>query len=186
MSIHDKRKDKVHTRSISLSTYDAEENCIIVEGKLIDHRLKDVYHFSGEKKPPGVIHHMLIRMLVSLPALTIKDIEVEMPAVPREECLETMKNVREMIGVSITSGYSECVKKRVGGKVGCAHLSTLLISMGPEVVQGAYANHARKPQENTGNELRELFIAGMKNTCYVWRENGTHYKTVIDSLKNDG
>lgn len=183
--LEQKKNERIHTRSISLATYEAENNCVIVEGILKDNRLIDVYLLTGEPRSPGVIHHMVVRMLIGPPSLTIQDIEVEMPVTPRETCDEIIKGYDRMKGVSIQAGFTAKVKDMMGGKDGCAHLTTLLIAMGPEAVQGYYAHYAQNPPETINNKLKLALVTHLKNTCHVWREDGPHYQNMIDSIAKD-
>ncbi|MDD3250818.1 MAG: DUF2889 domain-containing protein, partial [Smithellaceae bacterium] len=57
--------EKLHTRNIAISTYECDENRIIVEGFLKDDRLQETFAVTGETFPAGVIHHMGIRLLVN-------------------------------------------------------------------------------------------------------------------------
>lgn len=184
-TLKEMRKKKVHTRNIALATFDADEECIIVEGELKDERLEEIHHISGGKRPKGTIHHMKIRMMVGPPGLVIRELEAEMLTVPREECPETIESIQKVKGVSITTGYTARIKSLLGGKKGCAHLATLLIAMGPEAVQGYFANSARAPLEDANQEMKRMMLLGMKDTCHVWREDGPYYREMIDSFKKE-
>jgi hypothetical protein len=92
-----------------------------------------------------------------------------MPHHPREECTEVLPWIRKLEGLEIAPGYSMKVKKIVGGVKGCAHLTSLVISMGESAVQGywtAYVEETRK----TG--LPEQTIKKFINTCHLWKEDG--------------
>ncbi|MBU0993366.1 MAG: DUF2889 domain-containing protein [Proteobacteria bacterium] len=177
-----KKSDRIHTRAISLATYEAENNCVIVEGILRDNRLIDVYLLTGEPRQPGVIHHMVVRILVGPPGLTIQDIEVEMPVTPREHCVETIRGYDRMKGIAIQTGFTAKVKEMMGGRNGCAHLTTLLIAMGPEAVQGYYAHYAKNPPDTIDNKLKFVLANHLKNTCHVWREDGPYYQTMVEAI----
>ena len=182
-SLNDLKKDRVHTRRIFLETFDAEDDCIIVEGELLDERLFEIFHITGGKRPKGTIHHMKVRMLVGPPGFTIRDIEVEMPTIPRNECPETMESLQKVKGMTISAGFTGRIKALLGGREGCAHLTALLISMGPEAVQGYFANKARNPIEDATQNMKEIIVVSMKDTCHVWREDGPYYQEMIRSLE---
>lgn len=183
MGLLEQKKNKsIHTRSISLTTHEADNHCIIVEGVLKDNRLIDVYMLSGEPRSPGVIHHMAVRLLVGPPGLTIQDIEVEMPVTPRPNCGETIKAYDRIKGVSIQQGFTAKIKEMMGGKNGCAHLTTLLVAMGPEAVQGYYAHYAQAPPETIDSRLKLAMAGHLKNTCHVWREEGPAYRELVEKF----
>ncbi len=175
--------DRVHTRDIRIATYAAGEDSIVVEGTLLDQRLKDSYYFTGEKKQPGTIHHMIVRILLKGRNLLIEDVEVEMPCVPREGCEELWESLEPIKGLSISPGFTNEVKKRIGGIKGCYHLMALLLAMAPAAVQGYFSFRALKPMgvENIPNEERMKYIP--VDTCRMWRREGPLVRRVLEELE---
>jgi len=167
--------EKIHTRRIEVATYDCGQDGIILEGELKDDRLHEIYRPAGEHVPPGRVHHMIIRMQVRGPNLTIEDIEVEMPTVPYEECIETLTSLAPVKGMPIASGFTNEVKELVGGAKGCAHLVALLVSMASAAVQGAWTAVSRRPAEQSGYLDRAK--QAIADTCRVWRKDGPKFKT---------
>jgi hypothetical protein len=109
------RYEKIHTRKIEIATFSHGQNEIIVEGKLKDDRLQEIYRPTGEKALPGTVHHMIIRMRVSSPELIIEDISVVMPIVPYKECPKTRSSFEMVKGMRINFGFTARVIDRVGG-----------------------------------------------------------------------
>jgi len=161
---------KIHSRQIDCSIYEGPSDTLIVEGILRDERLMSSYRRTGEFFPPGTIHHMIIRMAVTTPDLVIEDIDVEMPTLPNEACIETRQCLAVVKGMSIARGFTSKVKKMAGGVKGCSHLLALLTAMAPAAFQGAFSAMERQPRDADVNP-RDI-IAKMKNTCWVWREDG--------------
>jgi hypothetical protein len=159
---------KYHTRTIEVNTYEYDEERIVVEGCLTDHRLQEFHLATGEKRSAGILHQMIIHLLVNKTSLEIEDLHVEMPAVPREECLETINSLEPIKGLRISRGFTSRVRALVGSGKGCNHLVALLTSMGSSTIQG-YA--AYKLQESP------RFISDMINmlvdTCWTWRGEGS-------------
>ncbi|MBU1569613.1 MAG: DUF2889 domain-containing protein [Pseudomonadota bacterium] len=182
MSLKDRCGEKVHTRSVEISTYDCGEEGIIVEGVLKDNRLKPYYLISGEAHPPGTIHHMVIRLLIG-EHLLINKIEVEMPCTPHEDCIETINSLKKTEGLNIAPGFSAKVKKITGGTKGCSHLTTLLLVMAPAAVQGFWTNLARKPLN--GQFSRDSMEKYLIDTCYTWRKNGPLMKKLENTAGSD-
>jgi len=171
---------KIHTRNIDVAIYTYEEDVIVVEGHLKDDRLIHSYRSGGNVKQPGVVHNMIIRMKVRGPGLIIEDIDVEMPTVPNDDCIETRRSLEPIKGMSIVSGFTVKVKELVGGAKGCAHLVALLMAMAPAAVQGAWTAATRKPNESQA--LKTYSMERLKNTCYVWRSDGPAFKKYKQSL----
>lgn len=170
------KKQMIHTRRIDIATYEGGSDSIIVEGVLTDERLVTSFRPTGETNPPGTVHHMIIRMEIRGPKLVIEEIDVEMPTVPRQECLETLDSLLPLKGLPIVSGFTARVKNLAGGTKGCAHLVALLTAMAPAAVQGAWAAMTRKPRDPA------TYLPGaverIKDTCRVWRSDGPMMKDI--------
>jgi len=182
MSLKDRCGEKIHVRSVEVSTYECKEEGIIVEGVLKDERLKQYYLLSGEVHPPGTLHHMIIRMLIG-DRLAIKKIEVEMLRTPHADCTETINSLKEIEGLNIAPGFSARAKKITGGIKGCSHLTTLLLVMAPAAVQGYWSNIARKPfNDKLSRESMEKYLI---DTCYTWRKDGPIMKKLENTTASD-
>ncbi len=70
----------------------------------------------------------------------------------------------------IAPGFTTKVKKIAGGTKGCVHLTTLLISMAPAVLQGywIFEAHDRSRIVETSFEIEQYLIG----TCWAWRKQG--------------
>ncbi len=171
-------KRLVHTREISMRTSDLGDHTILVEGSLIDHRYRA--RRGGVSDEPELVHHMVIQLQVKGPRMVIEQAEASMPHHPREECTEVLPWIRKLEGLEIAPGYTMKVKRTVGGVRGCAHLTSLVISMGESAVQGywtAYVEETRK----TG--LPEQTIKKFINTCHLWKEDGPIVKELRETLE---
>ncbi|MCB2148216.1 MAG: DUF2889 domain-containing protein [Deltaproteobacteria bacterium] len=164
------KQQKIHTRQIDIATYEGTSGSIIVEGLLRDERLLESYRPTGVIHPPGTIHHMIIRIEIEGPQLVIEDIDVEMPTIPHDACIETLESLAPIKGMSIVSGFTAKVKDLVGGTKGCCHLLALLMAMAPAAVQGAWSAMAREPIDP--DVYLPMAMARVKNTCWVWRDDG--------------
>ena len=180
--------DKAHERMITIATYPAHEGRAIVEGKLVDRRLKDNYLLTGEKRPAGEIHHMVVRLLVDTAGLTIEDVEVEMVAVPRDECEQVRSSLDIIKGERIAKGFTNRMKSLLGGTKSCTHLVVLLIAMGPAALQGIFSSRAQKPIDLPAmladHSRIKFFMKTMLNTCYVWREDGPELKKLLELVED--
>jgi hypothetical protein len=162
---------KIHKRKIEVSTYIYDGQRIIAEGFLKDDRFQDSYLITGEKFPKGVIHHMAIRLLVNCSNLVIEDVDVELIAVPREVCRETINCLAQIKGMTISKGFTLKIKKIAGGNKGCTHLVELLQTMAPAVFQG-YATHLAQKPASFDSDQGKMILQFLINTCHAWRENG--------------
>jgi len=171
-SLSSYKKNPAHTRTISIATYPAEEHAIMVEGRLKDERLIDIFSITtAEKIPPGTVHDIVLRLLVHGPDLRIEELEVEFVHVPRDACRETENCLRPLLGCTISQGFTSRVKKHFGGPHGCTHLNALLIAMAPAAVQGFWnqaVTRKMSPADAATIMDRKLLI----DSCWVWRSDG--------------
>ena len=146
MSYWKAKKDKLHTRTIEISSYEYEEQKLIVEGFLRDDRFQESRIITGERFTAGIIHHMSIRLLINCSNMVIEDIDTEFLSVPREICHETINCLASIKGLSIARGFTAKVKKIAGGNKGCTHLLELLLAMAPAAIQGYASYQSKRPQ----------------------------------------
>jgi len=181
-SLEQRKGDKIHTRNMEISTYDGGDNHIIVEGRLRDDRLVSTYHISGKKRPPQNVHHMIVRMCIECASLSIKEVHVDMPGVPHEECDQLAESLQKLEGIRIVPGFTSRVKKLLGGKQGCLHLTTLVLAMAPAIMQGFWAFRSRTPE--IGKISPELVEKYLLDTCWVWRKEGPLAEQLFSSLSD--
>ena len=170
-----KGKNLLHSRNMTVSTYEIGQDEILVKGILRDERFCPVISSTkGIELPAGVVHHMTVEMTLAVPALEILAIDAAMPAHPFPECLEMCETVRQLEGLRLTSGYTAEVRRRLGKAKGCLHLTNLLLAMGSAAVQGAWTFIKRKrkhPLSITPRQMEdraELIL----DSCRVWRKDG--------------
>jgi DUF2889 family protein len=172
---------KIHGRQVQITTYEYEKDSVVVEGRLTDNRYTKTYYFSsGESRPPGVVHDLVIRMVVRGPELVIDDIDVDMETVPREDCRDVLNTLKRVIGMKIRAGFTEKVKQKLGGAKGCTHLVALLLAMAPAAVQGAWSAVARQPMDPA--KYSGAALSFLENTCWVWRSDGDLMKETREKL----
>jgi hypothetical protein len=179
--------DRAHERTITITTHPAGTDKVVVEGRLVDRRLQDYYLVTGEKRPAGEIHHMVVRLLIETAGFSIEDVEVDLVEVPREECAEVRGTLDVIRGEKIARGYSGRMKTLLGGVKSCTHLLTLLIAMGPAALQGIFSSRAVKPMDMaamlTEPSRVKFFMKTLINTCRVWRDDGPALKRFLDMIE---
>ncbi len=175
------KEKKMHTRNIEISTYEYDEENIIVKGVLKDDNLIPTY-VLGEKRQPRTVHHMIIRMLIEFSSLKIKEIKVEMPGFPHDECFETAKSLDAIKGLKVAPGFTSKVIKILDESKRCLHLRMLLFAMAPVVIQGYWVNSTKKPDE--AGVPPEMIKDYLMDTCWVWRKDGPLVKQFKQRFKH--
>lgn len=170
----------IHTRNYETRVYYVSDTELLVRGAVRD------------TKPPGLyisddsgtldIHEMHVELRVSIPDLTIRDVNVLFETHPAARCPHITGHYDNLVGLSIARGFTHKVRELFGGPRGCTHTTALLQAMAPAVVQSMWSvnfrNARRQPAaaENTppAEANRERMFAGNLNTCHVWAEDGEH------------
>jgi hypothetical protein len=160
-------KEIVHSRDISIRTFDVGGNRILVEGCLKDHRHRP----RGEETFQGsfLVHDMVMRLTVKGPGMVIESVEAEMPQHPRRGCTDVLPWMQKLVGERIMSGFTQRVKELVGNSRGCAHMTSLLLTLGPAAVQGFWAAYGVESRKIGWGDPRIRMVV---NTCHLWREDG--------------
>ena len=155
-----------------------------MEGWLKDERMVPGFHWDGGPRPIGTVHWMCVRLLVGGWPLTILDAEAEMPDVPHPLCPTTLESVKKIVGLSIVSGYSEEVHKRLGGVQGCNDLRHptsngwarwFCMDIGPQ------QSRELRPIPRSLDEFPGL--DAVKNSCHLWREDGPLMEQIRDMIE---
>ena len=164
----------VHTRKININTYDLGDHRILVEGELEDTRRPPAIVQESETEA-FLVHHLIARIWVQGPDLTISAVDAEMKRIPRQACPEVLPAVQKLVGLRIITGFTEKVKALVGDVKGCSHLTSLFLTLGPAAVQGYWAAHGGRTESRLDNPA----ISRVINSCHVWREDGPYLQSLI-------
>ncbi len=169
------KRRPVHTRKIEINTYELGDYRILVEGELEDTRRPPASDDNSETGP-FLVHHLVARIWVQGPDLTISAVEAEMKQIPRRACPEVLPAIQKLVGLKIITGFTQKVKDLIGSVRGCSHLTSLFLTLGPAAVQGYWSAYGR------GHEPRALdnpAVSRVIDSCHVWRRDGPYVKSLI-------
>ncbi len=175
--------EPIHRRSYDCEAFEEGPDRMRVRGHLVDTKPLGLGLADGE---PLVIHDMTIDLVVAVPSFEIVDVEASMEVHPYDVCPAVLADYRQLIGTSITRGYSRRVKELFGGPSGCSHLGALLQAMGPVAVQASWslATLHEDPGERVAADAdpagRERRLRLNANTCHVWAEGGELLTSLAD------
>jgi len=176
----DMHSGPIHKRSITIDTFELDDNTLVVEGTLIDDRLcRSFIYLLNAFVDPKIIHHMTVRMAISLPFLTIKSVHTEMHEVPHDACRAILDIGDKLVGISLLRKFNENTRDLIGGKNGCLHMHNLLTSMRAAAFQGVFTYYSRVQEDGS---LRRMYFdeSLLVNSCHVWSDSGP----MIEEMKN--
>lgn len=164
------KDEKIQSRDIEITSYEYDATHIVVCGVLCDRRLVPTFSVDMQKREPATVHHMRICMKVNTDTFMIEEIEAELPETPHRECAGMYATIQRIKGLTLSPGFTSHVRKKLGGRKGCIHLTTLLLAMAPAALQGYWVHNDRKPDRRklSGANMERYLI----DTCYVWRREG--------------
>lgn len=178
-------KTHIHSREISIKTFDIDQDTMLIEGELKDIQPSPWYFYTtGEFRQPGYSHHISAQMTVQLPDLVIRDARAQMSVVAHEECRQVEHQIDAIVGLSILQkAFKKKLLELMGGTKGCIHLTGLVLDMASAGIQGQWGYYNRV--EN-GALLRapEYDTSILLNSCWLWRE-GSPFARRIPQIEDE-
>ena len=172
---------EIQRRNIDITSTECGDTHIVVCGELSDRRLVPTTDLNGNPREAGMVHQLRICMKVDTRTLAIEQIEAQMLHFPHEECAQLHRSVAHIRGLTLSPGFSSRVRKKLGGRKGCIHLTTLLLAMAPAALQGYWVRNDRRPERRqiSGEHLEKYLV----DTCRVWRSEGPLVKYVAEAAE---
>ena len=174
----------IHQRTITIKTFEADNNTLVIEGTLIDDRFCKTYiYLLSTFVDPKIVHHIVLRIGLSVPDLIIKSVNVDMHEVPHELCRDIHDIGDRIIGISLLKGFNGNISKAIGGQKGCLHLYNLLLAMRSSAFQGLFTYLSRVLEDGS---IRQLYFdeSLIVNSCHVWSESGP-LALQVEEMKNE-
>ena len=175
-----KPRKQLHTRTIICDGFEREDGLWDIEASMTD-----IKHYAFENKfrgtvEPGVpLHEMYLRLTLN-DDLVIQEIETHIDNFPFATCPNIEVDYQKLIGVKIGVGWRRAIKERVGGKLGCTHVTELLQPLATVTIQTLmpvlFKRRAAeaKAREAGGDKKksRPLLI----DSCHSWASDGPNIK----------
>ncbi len=168
----------LHTRAIKCDGYEREDGLWDIEA-----RMEDIKHYDFEntfrgKVATGVpLHEMYLRLTLD-DDLEVQDVEAQMDYVPFNGCTNIAVDYKKLIGVKVGLGWRRAIKKRLGGTLGCTHLTELLPIMATVAIQTMMPIIMKRRKaaiEAEGGEVNKSRPL-MLDSCYSWASNSPNVK----------
>jgi hypothetical protein len=186
----DLKKELIHSRNMTVNCYETEEDRLIVEGSLTDERIFPyVIHALHTNHEPGIMHHIVLTMELSIPGMKILSLQAEMPTVPDEGCRDIKDAVQKLAGRSIQPGFTNEVRQLLGKGAGCLHLTNLILAMSSAAFQGLWS-YLSRVRDGVAPPLpgvdAGVHAAMFINSCFMWREDGPFVNRFRQQAKTEG
>ncbi len=159
----------VHRRSLSIEVYARDDGLWDLQAELRDVKTRDVT-LSERPRPAGVpVHDMLLIVTIN-DALDIVDAQSHTLFSPYASCGDHDQAYRRLIGLNLLRGFRAAVRERLGGVLGCTHLTELTQVLPTAAIQGlAGLTQIDLPVSEAGRSADMPF---QLNRCHALRLDG--------------
>lgn len=163
-----------HRRQIDVQVYARDDGLWEADARITDVKSHPSRLATGIRPAGEPIHDMLLRVVVDR-SLTIVDAGAQSMAVPYPgHCDAHGDTYQRLVGLSLTRGFRQALRERVGGVLGCTHLTELAQVLPTALVQ-AMAGEVIDTRGETADAGRPFQI----DRCHALRADGpavhTHY-----------
>ena len=142
-------------------------------GLLVAGRLRDERPWAQAATDLPVLHDLELRVLVSMPDLVVRDVEVLFHTYPHTECADVAAAFSALVGVSVGRGWTAALRERLGGPAGCTHVRELARAMAPVVLQSAFSARTRSGADRDPRAPEAAAVLTfLRGTCHIWAEGG--------------
>lgn len=166
-----------HERAYIVRAYRKGPDTLVLRGAVRDQKPPGLY--VPDDPEPLTVHHMIVDLVISVPALEITAATVVLETHPHTSCPRIEDHYTNLIGLSIARGFTHRVRELFGGPRGCTHTTALLQAMAPVAVQSMWSFRLAQAREAGTSatafgspEARQRSMAMNLNTCHVWAEDG--------------
>jgi hypothetical protein len=163
-----------HRRQIDVQIYARDDGLWEADARLSDVKTRDAHLAAGIRAAGEPIHDMLLRIVVDR-GLTIVAAGAESLSVPYPgECDAHGDTYGRLVGLNLLHGFRGALRERVGGVLGCTHITELAQVLPTAVVQ-AFAGEVIDTRGDGASAERPFQI----DRCHALRSDGpavrTHY-----------
>jgi hypothetical protein len=169
----------LHRRTMDFRGYARADGLFDIECALVDTKGLDVPLLGTGRvvRAGDPMHHMSIRMRVTAD-LEVVAVEAVSDATPYDVCPEATASLQSVVGLKIVAGWTEMVKRRLGGAKGCTHLMEMLVAMGTAAYQTVV------PHLRAQGDVPAAFAVEKKaDTCYAYSTERPLMQSLLANLQ---
>ena len=134
----------VHTRSIRIDAYAREDHVWELVANIRDVKYRDIELEAGTLAAGDALHDMVITVELDR-RLEILAVTVKTVAAPFPGNCDTFSDVYQaLVGLNLLNGFRAAVRQRVGGNIGCTHVTELAALLPTAAVQ-AFGHDMERP-----------------------------------------
>ena len=156
-----------HRRSIDVQVYARGNGLWEVDARIVDVRTGATALATGVRPAGEPIHEMLLRLVVD-EAFNVVEAGARTLAMPYPGACEAYGDAYgRLVGLNLMRGFRHAVKERLGGALGCTHLTELAQVLPTAVVQ-AFAGEVFDTRGDAPDSVQPFQI----DRCHALRADG--------------
>ena len=159
-----------HRRSIDVQIFARGNGLWEVDARLVDTKTRDAALAAGIRRAGQPVHEMLLRLVVD-EQLDIVEAGSETLWMPYPaQCAEHGDAYSRLVGLNLLRGFRAAVKQRLGGVLGCTHLTEMTQVLPTAVIQ-AFAGEVIDTRDNAQQRPFQI------DRCHALRADGEAVRT---------
>lgn len=157
-----------HTRSITVEAYARDDGLWDLDAQITDIKSRDAKLASGLRPAGMPLHDLSLRITIDT-QFTIQAVEACSDAVPYPGYCDTIGPAyRKLVGLNLMHGFRKGVQERLGGILGCTHITELTQVLPTAAIQ-AFAGEVFSTQEGADQVANKPF---QLDRCHALRTDG--------------
>ncbi|MFJ2989266.1 DUF2889 domain-containing protein [Collimonas sp. NPDC087041] len=163
------RRALKHTRAIHVEAFVRDDGLWDIDAHVTDTKPFDLPLPSGNLPAGAPLHSLWLRLTLDREFVVV-DVEANSEAVPYPGYCNTIgPDYKRLIGLSLVKGFRHALKERIGGALGCTHL-TELAQILPTAALQAFGGEVNRP--NVSDPLAEQKKPPQLDRCHALRSEG--------------
>jgi hypothetical protein len=162
----------VHTRAIRVDAFARDDGLWDLEAALTDTKSRDFKLATGIRQAGEPVHQMRITLTIDT-QLNVVDAHARSDATPYPGHCDTITaDYRKLIGLNLLQDFRRHLRERLGGTLGCSHLTELANVLPTAAIQ-AFAGEVFKPSDTAGEDHHEVRDKPWQlDRCHALRSDG--------------
>ncbi|WP_334158306.1 DUF2889 domain-containing protein [Oryzomicrobium sp.] len=145
---------RMHLRQVVLEGFKRDDGLWDIEARLTDTKDHDYALSSGVRRQGEAVHDLWLRLTIDARFFVV-DAAASSDATPyMGDCDRITPAYRALVGLNLFQGFRQAVKERLGGTLGCSHLTELALQI-PTAALQTYASEITD-NEDTGQKPFQL------------------------------
>lgn len=133
-------------------------------------------------------HEMEVVLDITIPDMVIADVRGRSIRIPHERCADALSVLPRAVGLEIKKGLTQRMEQTIGGKIGCSHLTNLVMEACHASIQGQYLSLRGSSggllDEMTPTERTKWFLTTrpqMIDSCAAYRGDAPIVREALQS-----